>query len=312
MLDRLLAATTVPATTLRAWWTATATTRATVPRTIERALLGGALADRLGFAFAAGYAEALRFLVPSDADDDTIAALCATEDAGNHPRAIRTSLTATGDGHYILAGRKRWATAAGEAASLVVIASIGDDPTTGRNRLRAVRVPVASPGVRLHPSTAPFVPEIPHAEVELVDVHVPVSAILPGDGYDDYLKPFRTIEDLHVHAALVGYLVGVVRRHGLPLHLLDALLALAASTLALAALDQRSPATHLALAGLLALATTLVDELERAWPTTTTTTTATPLDDERERWQRDRALLQVASKARASRLAAARTAVGIH
>lgn len=312
MLDRLLAATTVPATTLRAWWDATTATRASVSRTIERALLGGVLADRLGFAFASGYAEALRFLVPSS--DAAIAALCATEEAGNHPRAIRTTLAPTADGHYKLDGRKRWTTAATEAASLIVIASIGEDATTGRNRLRAVRVPVATTGVRLHPSTAPFVPEIPHAEVELVDVHVPASAVLPGDGYDDYLKPFRTIEDLHVHAALVGYLIGVARRHSLPPHLVDALLALASATLALSQLDLKAPATHLALAGVLALATTLVDDIEHAWTPANSSanpTDATNTDDERQRWLRDRALLHVASKARAARLAAARTALGL-
>ena len=41
--------------------------------------------------------------------------------------------------------------------------------------------------------------------------------LLPGDGYDIYLKPFRTIEDIHVHAALIGYLVGVARRLEAPL-----------------------------------------------------------------------------------------------
>ena len=49
--------------------------------------------------------------------------------------------------------------------------------------------------------------EIPHAEVGLDRVRVEASAVLPGDGYADYVKPFRTIEDAHVHCALLGYLV---------------------------------------------------------------------------------------------------------
>jgi hypothetical protein len=30
------------------------------------------------------------------------------------------------------------------------------------------------------------------------------SQVLPGDGYLDYVKPFRTIEDIHVSASILG------------------------------------------------------------------------------------------------------------
>jgi hypothetical protein len=30
------------------------------------------------------------------------------------------------------------------------------------------------------------------------------SQVLPGDGYLDYVKPFRTIEDIHVNASILG------------------------------------------------------------------------------------------------------------
>src|SRR5204863_1071589 len=93
-------------------------------RTIDRALLGGAVADRLAFAFAAGYTEALRALVPQL---DGVTSLCATEAAGNHPRAIRTTLTPIAGDRYVLRGRKQWATAANEAAHLLVVASLGED-----------------------------------------------------------------------------------------------------------------------------------------------------------------------------------------
>jgi alkylation response protein AidB-like acyl-CoA dehydrogenase len=205
VLDALFAATPHPFTTLRAWFEATASVR--TGSTIERALLGGAHADRLACAFAAGYSEALRALVP---DLEGIAALSATEAEGNHPRAIRTRLEPAADG-FRLTGTKKWATGAAQAAALLVVASIGDDPTTGRNRLRLVRVPTSAPNLVIRSSAAPFVPEIEHAEIELAGVEVPADAVLPGDGYDDYVKPFRTVEDLHVHAALVGYLLTLAR-----------------------------------------------------------------------------------------------------
>ncbi len=294
VLARLLDATPPTAPTLRAWWDATASARREFATPVERALVGGALADRLGFAFAGGYAEALRALVPSL---DGIAALCATEEGGAHPRAIRTALVTAGPGRYTVTGKKKWATTAGDAATLLVVASTGEE--AGKNRLRVVRIPTSAPGVRIRSSPAPFVPEIEHAEIDLDGVAVTEADLLPGDGYSEYLKPFRTIEDLHVHAALAGYLVGVSRRRGLPT--VEPLLALAATTRALAGCDPKAPSTHLALAGLIDLASRVVAEVERAW-------SAAP-DDEWQRWQRDRALLQVASKARSARLEAARAAL---
>ncbi|MCW5806067.1 MAG: acyl-CoA dehydrogenase, partial [Deltaproteobacteria bacterium] len=234
---------------------------------------------------AGGYREALRALVP---DATGIASLCATEDGGAHPRAIATRL----EGGR-LTGKKKWATLASHAPTLLVVASIGADGA-GRNRLRVVRVAANAPGVRLVPASAAIVPEIPHAAVELDGVAVAEGDVLPGDGYDDYLKPFRTVEDIHVHAALAGYLVGVARRHAFPRETIERLLAVALAAHALAGCDPKATATHLALAGVLAEARRAVEEAEAHWR-------ARPADAERTRWERDRALLDVAGKARAAR-----------
>jgi acyl-CoA dehydrogenase len=190
-----------------------------------------------------------------------------------------------------LSGRKKWATVASAASSLLVVASTGEEG--GRNRLRVVRVRADAPGVRLHPSAAAFVPEIPHAEVELDGVIATDADVLPGDGYDAYLKPFRTIEDIHVHAALAGYLIGVACRRGFPRELLERLLVLAVATRSLANADPKAATTHAVLAGVLDLAQRLVAEIEPAW-------SAAP-DAEWSRWQRDRPLLRVAGNARAAR-----------
>ena len=286
--------------TLRAWWDATASRRTALSDTIDRALVGGACADRLGFAFASGYAEALRALVPGS--DDRMHALCATEEGGNRPRAIQTTLTPSGPGTYTVTGRKTWVTAATEAATLLVVVSTGVD-TAGRNQLRVIRIPADAAGIHMRPATAPFVPEIPHAVLELDRVAVAHADLLPGDGYDRYLKPFRTIEDLHVHAALAGYLIGVARRRGFDHDLIEALAALAVATRALAAADVAAPTTHVALAGLLALVARIIPDVERPW-------SASP-DEEWQRWQRDRALLQVAGTARAARRERAWSELGL-
>jgi alkylation response protein AidB-like acyl-CoA dehydrogenase len=286
---RLLLRLTPPAVeTLTEWRRATIADREAGETPVDRALLGGACADRLGFAFAGGYGEALRALVPGI---DGIAALCITEAGGNTPRAIETALVRTEPGAYELTGHKKWATVGSLASSLLVAASVGRDGD--RNHIRMVRVLAAAPGVRIVETNAPFVPEIPHAEITFQRVAVREADLLTGDGYTEYIKPFRTVEDIHVHAALLGYLIGVARRKSFGTELVERLLALATTTRAAAAADARSPSTHVVLAGLFALVAREVAALEALW-------SATP-DAEWQRWQRDRALLQVAGKARAAR-----------
>jgi hypothetical protein len=157
-----------------------------------------------------------------------------------------------------------------------------------------VRVPRDAPGVTLEVSAAAFVPEIAHARVTLDGA---AGEVLPGDGYADYVKPFRTVEDIHVHAALVGYWFGVARQRGFARALIERLAMTAAALAALGAEDARAPATHVALGGVLAATADLVAELEAAW--------ADVPDEEWDRWQRDRAILRVAGKARGERLARA-------
>ncbi len=287
LIRQLLAARPPAADSLASWWTATAAERGQLDTTVDRALIGGALADRLGYAFASGYGEALRALVPGV---EGITALCITEAGGNHPKAIETTLVSTGAG-FEISGHKKWATVGSLASSLLVCATTGTED--GKPRLRMVRVAANAPGLTIKATSAPFVPEIPHAEITLDRVAVTAADVLPGDGYDDYVKPFRTVEDAHVHAALLGYLIGVARRRSFAHDAIEKLAALAVTVRGLALADAKSPATHVALAGTFALVAREVAAIEALW-------LATP-DDEWQRWQRDSALLQVASKAREAR-----------
>jgi alkylation response protein AidB-like acyl-CoA dehydrogenase len=256
-------------------------------RPIDAAVRGGHEADHLGGAFTAGYGAALRALVPGA---PARTSLCATEEGGAHPRAIATTLA---DGR--LRGRKKWSTLATEAELLLVVASIGLDDD-GRNRLRLVRVVPTARGVTITPMPPPpFAPEIGHAEIAFDDVAVAPADVLPGDGYDDYLKPFRTVEDIHVHGALLGWMLGLAERHGWPRDRVEHLLVGVAALRSLAAAPPLAPETHVALAGAIALTRDLVEHAP--WDT---------LDPEAlARWRRDRPLLEVAGRARAARLDAA-------
>jgi acyl-CoA dehydrogenase len=139
----------------------------------------------------------------------------------------------------------------------------------------------------------PFVPEVSHAELTFARVRIPESAVLSGDGYTDYTKAFRTVEDLHVNAAVLGHFLGMALAHGFPKVVADRLVASLLLARGMAALDPKAPETHVALAGMLAEIATLAADLEPCWQLAG--------DAAKERWYRDRALVQVAGKARETR-----------
>ncbi len=262
--------------------------------TVDHAALGGLVADGLGWAYAAGYEAAIARLDPQGMQGGVLGSLCATEEGGGHPRAIRSTLTAR-DGGYALSGTKSWVTLAEDADLLLVVASVGADGE-GRNRLRVARMPAGRAGIIVRGAPPlPFVPEVGHAKATFDAVAIGESELLPGDGYDDALKPFRTIEDIHVMAAVLGWAIGVGRASAWPRSWMDEALALVA--LFRAASDQAplAPETHVVLAGAQSFARRLLGEA--AWSQSE--------EAVRSRWERDRRLLEVASTVRGARLEAA-------
>ncbi|HEY2511161.1 MAG TPA: acyl-CoA dehydrogenase family protein [Polyangiaceae bacterium] len=279
-------------------------------RAFDRAVAGGFDSDRVAFAFGAGYEAALARLVPS-ADPSRLRVFCVTEEKGGHPKAIATRLTEGASGAWVLEGKKRWTTFGPLAHELLVVATVGAD-AQGRNRLRVARIDARREGVevRAMPPT-PFAPELPHAEVSFRGVVVAEGELLEGDGYERYVKPFRTIEDVHVLGAIVGHVAGLARAWTGPeaqSFFEDALGVLSALG-ALAPLDPLAAATHLALAGVLRTVRNLLDRVDETW-------TEGGSDSEAARsallaWNRDRALMNVAETARElRRVAAWRTMIG--
>ncbi|MCB9673290.1 MAG: acyl-CoA dehydrogenase family protein [Alphaproteobacteria bacterium] len=255
---------------------------ARAPATIERAARAGWTADRLGPAFLEGYRAAVDAAVPGLAGPR--AALAATESGRLHPAAITTRMV---DGR--VTGHKRWVTGATDCERLVVLART-DDGSGERADLVVAVVATDAPGVTLRPSPpTPFVPEVAHAEVVLEGA--PVLGEV-ADGWATVVRPFRTVEDIHVLAAVHAYLLGAARRQGFERTAVEDLLAGLATLMCLADAAPADPSVHLALAGLLRSLTRTVAGLSWA-------------GEEGERWVRDVVLLGVAQGARQARSDAA-------
>jgi acyl-CoA dehydrogenase len=286
---------------------------ATWDDTVERAALAGVAARSVGWAFAGGYQAALARLDPASIPAGKLAALCATEDGGAHPRAIRSSLApAAGGTGWTLTGRKTFVSMGTDADVLFVVASTGAR-ADGRNQLRVARVASKAAGVTLRArEPLPVVPEIGHAEASFDAVAVADDALLPGDGYDDALKLFRTVEDVHVTAAVLGWGIGVARggvsaggsaggsgsagasegEGAWGREWIERAVGLVVLLRALGREEPAAPETHIALAGALEDAGQLL--ASAPWDRANAAV--------RAGWERDRAILQVASKVRSARL----------
>jgi len=107
----------------------------------------------------------------------------ASSDATN----IETSIVRDGD-HYVINGRKWWATNGVDPRTTFLIVMGKTDPDGPRHRQQSmVIVPIDAPGVEVVRSTRVFgyLDRDGHAEIDLKDVRVPVGNLLAteGDGF---------------------------------------------------------------------------------------------------------------------------------
>lgn len=275
------------------------------PTPFSEAVRGGVEANRLGYAFTAGYHAALQALA-SRAGTVTRPfprrlCLAVTESDGGHPRAITASLTRAGEG-FLLRGEKTFATLASVADELLVAVTCGEPQADGTKDIRLVRVRRGARGTTSKDRAAlPFAPEIPHAKVTFEDVVVAEGDVLPGDGFTRYLKPFRTLEDIHVLGAAVAYVTAIARERRLEATI-EAGTSLLAALELLAANDPAAPEVHIALAGTWERARAVAHALAKD---------AVASDEVLTRLARDLPLVEVASSARAKRTSAALRALGL-
>lgn len=254
----------------------------------ELAVLGGKAMPTPGLAFLAGYQAALRVLWPSAPEG--LGALCASEKrsvrpADMHMRLDLEALRLTGSKDFVTGGHE---------ADWLLVAARSEAPGEAPRISLAVVYP-GEPGVRLDPlPTLPLMPEVGHARLHLEQA---LCERLAGDGWDAYVKPFRSLEDLYVLSALVAWLYGIGRSQGWSQGLILRLLALLGGCAEGSRQNAESPACHLLLGGLFAQFGELRDEINAAL--------AASEGEWADLWMRDQGILEIASAARAKRLAKA-------
>lgn len=252
----------------------------------ELAVAGGRRMATPGLAFLVGYQAALRMLWPSA--PLSLGALCATEQRSLRPADMHTRLT-----DLRLSGAKDFVTA-GDAADWLLIAARSEEAGATPRLSLAVVYP-GEPGVTVETLPAlPLMPDISHGRLHLDGA---LCELLAGDGWDAYVKPFRTLEDVYVLSAMTAWVYGVGQDSDWPQTLQLRLLALLAGCAEMSRQPPNNPAGHVLLGGLFAQFDALKTEIDQAlsegdpqWA---------------QMWQRDQAVMQLASGARAKRLAKA-------
>jgi len=254
--------------------------------TLEQAALGGRLSKNMGFTFAAGYQSAIQSLFQPKKHQLT--SLCISEQQGNHPRAIQSALTKHGQ-IWHLDGSKSFITGASEAKHLYVAATTGFSDN-GKPIIKMLSLKAKQKGIQI--KTMPklsFVPEISHGTANFEQVELETQQILEGDGYSNFVKPFRTQEDLHVLAAVIGFRIGEAIDSNWSHESIEAHLCLLASLTAIKPSEFNLPSSHLILAGCRSQLKTLIKQTDLQFEKYN--------PEGYKNWKRDKALLEIASKA---------------
>ncbi|MFJ4155877.1 acyl-CoA dehydrogenase [Pseudomonas sp. NPDC089752] len=258
----------------------------------ELAVLGGRAMATPGLAFLIGYQAALRMLWPSA--PASLGALCATERRSVRPADMQTRLEG-----LRLTGSKDFVTAGLDAEWLLVAAR-----SEGRGEAPRLNLAVVYPGehgVALEPlPTLPVMPEVGHGRLHLQQA---ACELLAGDGWDAYVKPFRSLEDLYVLAAMVAWLYGVGQECGWPQQLRLRLLGVLAGCAEASRQCADSVGCHLLLGGLFAQFHDLKGPIDQAL--------AAGPAQWAQLWQRDQGVMALAGAAREKRLAKAWSAAGL-
>jgi acyl-CoA dehydrogenase len=168
----------------------------------EKAVFSGFSSSQLSFAFLSGYEAACYFI-----SKKRLSCVCVTENTKGSPsKSINTRITKIDENFSTLKGEKSFVTF-GEHCKYLLIFAKDDEGVVRCVLLNSNQqgIEFESPVKKLN-----FLNEIPHSKIKL-DLKISNEWILKGDGYIHYLKPFRTIEDIHVFGSFLGYFIRVGR-----------------------------------------------------------------------------------------------------
>ena len=174
---------------------------------LQAALYGGLQSATPGMAFLHGYQCAIRCL-DADCPAETLAAFAVSESGVKNPKDLATALTQEKQGWQL----------DGQKSHVMLLPDLLDDlylVVKQEGRLVGVKTSTNTQGITVTKQLqAPFVSDIPHAAISLQQVCLTDEALLAEDGHAQWNKPFRYWEDMHVAAAMLGWMYRQAGQNG--------------------------------------------------------------------------------------------------
>ena len=277
-----------------------------VPLELE-SLYCGFFAKSIGQAFASSYQIAIQRLTGVDTCGG-VASFCVTENKSTHPTSMQSCLSLDNEGRYRLSGKKDFVTLACEAKKLFVAVRSEEaksgEGKAGRNIIKLVEVDVAAPGVNVQVlPTLPFVSDVSHGVVSFDSIIVDPASILSGDGYADYVKPFRWFEDINVFMSVSAYLFKLSLAFGWPVEAKVEMVSLLTTLSGLHKMKADDPIAHIVMFDQTVVLNKWLQRYNDTW---------SQVPEEIVMCcKRDLALLKIAGKAREARYTKAMTALAL-
>lgn len=290
-----------------AQWAALLNAHFKADKSTKASFIAGFHAHCVGYAFTAGYQNAVHTQFPSP--DDALVSFSISEKGSTHPSNIRTVLNTDTNR---LTGTKHFVAMAEDAQMIFVLAALepNPNPDSGRRTCRIIKVPVDLDGVSVTPSAPlPVMPDIHHGVAQFDNALIEPDLILSGDAYDDFAKPFSRLEIVHICSALLGYFYGALlgtsidtflenensaKQLNQPNEIQPQILSLLAEFSQLANTDLMATDNHTKLGHCLDQLDKLVIDIEKQWQQDESELGAKRYQD----WLRDKALLMMYKQGR--------------
>src|SRR5487761_584691 len=125
-------------------------------------------------------ATAARLVPPIIAGDRRLAFAITEPDAGTNSFAMRTTAVRSGPG-YVVSGRKRWISSAGDADDLFLVCAGGEPRPDGRRPITILMVDLRSPGITTEVLTADAGTPERQYDVIFDDVRVPAENLVGAE-----------------------------------------------------------------------------------------------------------------------------------
>jgi acyl-CoA dehydrogenase len=148
---------------------------------------------------------AARLVPPIVAGERRLAFAITEPEAGTNSFALRTTAVRTGE-EYVVSGRKRWISSAGEADDLFLVCA-GGEPVGGRRPITILMVDMHAPGVATEALTADAGTPERQYDVTFDRVRVP-AANLVGAEADGVAALFESLNTERVLIAAFAYGIG--------------------------------------------------------------------------------------------------------